>query len=61
MRLFDRLLEVFLPASGGWAFLMYEFYIDETGDDGGFPILGVGGYLIRSDYARLMEREWQAV
>ncbi len=39
-----------------------EVYLDESHtDDGKPPIFVVGGYLIKSDQARLMERDWRDV
>lgn len=40
---------------------MYEAYLDETGDDGGFPLFAIGGYIVRSDIARLFEDRWSAL
>lgn len=37
----------------------YVFYLDETGDDDGFPLFGVGGYLFRQERANRMERLWR--
>jgi hypothetical protein len=39
----------------------YEAYLDETGDDGGFPIMAVGGYLIRKSRARDLEVHWRQI
>jgi Protein of unknown function (DUF3800) len=41
--------------------ISYEAYFDETGDDGGFPIIAVGGYIFESWAARKLESRWQAV
>ncbi|ESY05216.1 hypothetical protein X753_16040 [Mesorhizobium sp. LNJC399B00] len=38
-----------------------EAYIDESGDDGGFPIQIVGGYVVRPEDARFVETAWAAV
>lgn len=57
----QRLLDVTSPSEGGDILVLYESYFDETGDDGGFPIVAVGGYITRPDEARSLEREWAGV
>lgn len=56
--LFERLLEVLLP-QGGFVMSLHEAYFDESGCDDGSRLLSVGGYLIRTDSARIMDREWR--
>lgn len=58
--LFDRLVEVTLP-HGGYVLALYEAYFDESGTDDGSPALCVAGYLIESERARAMDREWRAL
>ena len=56
----SRLLEVVLP-EGRVGLVLYEAYFDESGDDGGFPLLALGGYLVRPAAARALERHWKSV
>ena len=57
----DRLLEVLLPR-GGYVIVLYEVYLDESySDDPKTPVMVVGGYVIESSQARLMDAEWRAV
>jgi len=62
LEIFNRLLDISLP-HGGYVVALYEVYLDEsyTGDYEHPPVLVVGGYVIRSENARLMEREWRKV
>jgi len=58
----QRLLEVVLPEVGHrYAVVLYEAYFDESGDDGGFPLLALGGYIVRPAAARALERHWSSV
>lgn len=41
--------------------MQFEAYFDESGDDGHFPIMAVGGYLVEQRKARLMEAAWKLV
>ena len=60
MYLIDRLLEVTLPVENGrYGIVLWEAYFDESGDDGGFPIMTVGGYLVKPSNARRLERKWR--
>jgi hypothetical protein len=58
----DRLIEIALPA-GGLVMALYEVYLDEsyTRDSEVPPLFVVGGYVMTSDNARLMEKEWREV
>ena len=40
---------------------LYKAYLDESYTDSGVPIWAVGGYLFRSDQARLADAEWKRV
>lgn len=55
--LMDRVIDVTLPGSE-YLMVLFEAYLDECGDDGGFPAFSVGGYLIKSIKARDFEHEW---
>jgi len=46
---------------GGYVMSLHEAYLDESGCHDGSPVLAVGGYLIRSDRARIMSAKWQRV
>jgi Protein of unknown function (DUF3800) len=58
--LFGRLMEILLP-DGGYVVALHEAYLDESYTDAGVPLMVVGGYLIRSDNAKAMDAEWQAM
>jgi hypothetical protein len=55
---FLRILDVVFRDSDRISFVLFELYLDESGDDGGFPLMLVGGYLIRPEQARKLERDW---
>lgn len=67
---FGRLVDVVLP-DGGCAMVLVEGYFDESigegearqadGSIGTIPILCVAGYLIESEQAKLLAKEWQEV
>jgi hypothetical protein len=61
-KLLNRLIDISLP-HGGYLVALYEVYLDEsyTGDDEHPPLFVVGGYVMHSDNARLMEKEWREV
>jgi hypothetical protein len=54
----DRLIESLLP-NGGILLVLYEAYLDESGCDDYSRVLAVGGYVIHSERARVMERLWR--
>ena len=56
---FDHLIDVLLP-TGGFVVALYDFYIDES-YGGDSMILAIGGYLIRSDQAKIMAAAWNEV
>ncbi len=58
--IFSRLVDILLP-QGGYVMAIYEAYLDESGCDDGSRVLCVAGYLIRSDLAQLMEKEWRSI
>jgi len=35
-----------------------QAYFDESGDDGGFPILSVGGYVLKRSHVSRLEAQW---
>lgn len=55
--LFCGLLDAVLP-NGGWVVALSHVYIDESGTHGSSPILTMGGFLFRSEQARLFSRDW---
>jgi hypothetical protein len=57
---YPRFLEITLLIEAR-ALVLYEAYFDETGDDGGFPIMAVGGYVIEEWAARKLEVRWQGI
>ena len=58
---FDRFIDILLP-KGGYVVALYEAYIDESyTDDRNPPLLVVGGYVFRSESAKQLAPEWQAV
>lgn len=54
-----RLLEVAL-SEGRYGLVLFEAYLDESGCDDQSRVLSVGGYIIRSDRARMMDAAWRA-
>lgn len=53
----DRLLEVALP-HGGYAVMLAEVYIDESGSHAGSPVLCLAGYIFASGRANEFSQRW---
>lgn len=56
----DRLLEVALP-HGGYAVMLAEVYIDDSGSHAGSPVLCLAGYVFGCDEAKTLSRRWSEV
>ena len=54
---FRRLIDILLPG-GGYILALWEVYIDESGDESSDSVFVLGGYLIRSDKAAIMQEKW---
>ena len=56
-----RLIEATLPAGGGCVVNLVEAYFDESGSHSGSPVLCVAGYLLDSENAKPLTKEWTDV
>lgn len=57
-RHFNRLLEILLPV-GGYAVVLAEVYVDESGTGDNEPALSVAGYIFTPEKARALTVEWR--
>lgn len=55
-----RLIDIVLP-KGGYAVMLAEAYVDESGSHEGSPILALGGYVYLSEKAKSFSVEWEKV
>jgi hypothetical protein len=56
-----RLIDAALAGRGGYIVNLVEVYFDESGSHQGSPVLCVAGYLLDSENAKLLTKEWDEV